>query len=145
MLLSSHPVSVCQRMSSRTYRCCRSLLRMVRMVCDLPEADYEDHQRKLVWLTELYPYLRKDHPYITDPLLVSTATMSVSSAMSPPQVFQRDVRDTWQVPIADKTEPHPQVDLYGKGCLWRASKPDDGPFNGIFHAPNECCRYCTLR
>ena len=96
---------------------------------DLQGENSEDHRRQLSWLTEPTPYLRKDHPYITDPLLVSTATMSVPSAMSPPQVFQRDVRDTWQVPLADKTEPHPQVDLYGKGCLWRASKPDDGPFN----------------
>jgi hypothetical protein len=83
---------------------------------DLPEADYEDHQRKLVWLTEPYPYLRKDHPYITEPLLVSTAIMSVSSVLPPPQVFQRDPQDSWEPPHKTEKSPIPTLTSTGKAA-----------------------------
>jgi len=36
-----------------------------------------------------------------------------------------------------------RVDLMGIGCLWDASGPDDGPFNGHFHRDNQTCRRCS--
>ncbi len=34
-------------------------------------------------------------------------------------------------------------ELLGVGCLWDASSPDDGPFNGRFHRTDEFCRRCA--
>jgi hypothetical protein len=44
-----------------------------------------------------------------------------------------------------KEEPDPALYMYGKGCLRPTSKPGGGPFNGIFNAPDERCKYCTIR
>ena len=78
-------------------------------------------------------------------LCLCRLTMSVSSVMPPPQVFRRDPQDSRESLHKSEKEPHPKVDLYGKGCLWRVSKPDDGPFNEVFHAPDESCKYCIMR
>ena len=59
---------------------------------DLPEADYEDHQRKLVWLTEPSPYLRKDHPYIIEPLLVPTNHVCLFCYATPSGISARSTR-----------------------------------------------------
>jgi hypothetical protein len=112
---------------------------------DLSERNPDDHQGELKWLSEPSRHLRKDHPYTTNPLLVTSATLPLPNLAPSPQVFQRHPHDSWNCAPTKEKEPHPKVDLYGKGCLWQASKPDDGPFNGVFHAPNECCKYCTMR
>jgi hypothetical protein len=69
-----------------------------------------------------------------------------------------------QNPLSRKTLPRPQpidrtgnswahtrqgqperVDLIDIGCLWDASGPDNGPFNGQFHQHNQTCRRCSSR
>jgi hypothetical protein len=111
---------------------------------DLPETETLDTVPPLIWLSDTWDAPRKGLPRTTNPLLATSTTMRVIGDANP-QVFQRDPQDTWALTAAVATEPHPCVDLLGKGCLWRVTKPDDGPFNGSFHAPNECCRYCIIR
>jgi hypothetical protein len=83
---------------------------------DLQGENSKDHRRQLSWLTEPTPYLRKDHPYITEPLLVSTAIMYVSSVLPPPQVFQRDPQDSWESPHKTEKSPIPTLTSTGKAA-----------------------------
>jgi hypothetical protein len=112
---------------------------------DLPDTDISDRAPPLTWLKKPCESTRKASPGPTNTLLASATTMHTSLAPLSSQVFTRDPQDSWAMTTTVITEPHPRVDLHGKGCLWRASKPDDGPFNGVFHAPDECCRYCMKR
>jgi hypothetical protein len=112
---------------------------------DLMESNPEDHQRSLQWLSEPSQHIRKPHPYNTNSLLATSATLHAPLPVPLPQAFTRSPSDCWSATPPANKEPHTKVDLYGQGCLWHASKPDDGPYNGLFHASNECCKYCEMR
>jgi hypothetical protein len=76
-----------------------------------------------------------------EPLLATTMYMRDHQGVQPHQAIVRDDRDSWCMENGS-SEARAWVSLTGKGCLWRASKPDDMPFNGKFHSPTESCRKC---
>jgi hypothetical protein len=77
----------------------------------------------------------------TEPFPAMTTMPQDPEATEPPQVIKRDQADSWCL-TSGSPEAQRWVPLTDKGCLWRASKPDNAPFNGKFHSPTECCRKC---
>ena len=133
-------------MNSSIFPSAKSLLHMVCMTKRLTSP------RPRLWTQSHHSYGSRTHGMhlgrvFRERLTLCFATSTTMRVVCDghPQVFQRDPQDTWALTAAVATEPHPCVNLLRKGCLWRATKRDDGPFNGSFHAPNECCRYCIIR